>query len=86
MPSYHNAAAARAAAYGGGPRRSSRSERRHERPETATCATRSLLAMVLFLTALAQRFHRHRVRLTPVGISGALLVVAIIFFALYPRA
>lgn len=86
MPSYQDAAAARAAAYGR--RATALFTLGTEARESGDRYVRDtlLLATVLFLTALAQRFHRHRVRVTLVVISGALLVVAITFLALYPRA
>ena len=43
-----------------------------------------LLATVLFLTALAQRFKVVRVRLSLLGVAGALLVVALYFVFTYP--
>ena len=43
-----------------------------------------LLATVLFLTALAQKFKVTRVRLSLLGVAGALLVVALYFVITYP--
>ena len=43
-----------------------------------------LLGTVLFLTALAQKFKVTRVRLSLLGVSGALLVVALYFVFTYP--
>ena len=45
-----------------------------------------LLATVLFLTALAQRFKVRRVRLGLIGVSGVLLVIALYFVGSYPTA
>jgi len=43
-----------------------------------------LLGTVLFLTALAQKFKVMRVRLSLLGVSGALLVVALYYVFTYP--
>ena len=45
-----------------------------------------LLATVLFLTALAPRFKVRALRLGLIGVSLALLVVALYFIGTYPRA
>jgi len=45
-----------------------------------------LLATVLFLTALAQRFRVRALRLGLIGVSLVLLVVALYFIGTYPRA
>jgi hypothetical protein len=45
-----------------------------------------LLATVLFLTALAQRFHVLSVRLGLIAVSGILLVIAVILMVTYPSA
>ena len=45
-----------------------------------------LLATVLFLTALAQKFRVHGVRLGLLVLCGVLLVIAVFFIATYPRA
>ena len=45
-----------------------------------------LLATVLFLTALAQKFKVHSVRLGLLVLCGVLLVVALYFLVTYPRA
>jgi hypothetical protein len=45
-----------------------------------------LLATVLFLTALSQKFKVHRVRLGLMVLCGVLLAVALFFIATYPRA
>jgi hypothetical protein len=45
-----------------------------------------LLATVLFLTALAQKFRLHRVRLGLLVLCGVLLVIALFFLITYPRA
>ncbi len=45
-----------------------------------------LLATVLFLTAVAQRFKIRNVRLALIGVSGVLLAVALFFVGSYPVA
>jgi hypothetical protein len=45
-----------------------------------------LLATVLFLTALAQKFRLEGVRIGLLGVSGVLLVLALYFVVTYPRA
>ena len=45
-----------------------------------------LLATVLFLTALSQKFKVHRVRLGLLVLCGVLLAIALYFIATYPRA
>jgi hypothetical protein len=45
-----------------------------------------LLATVLFLTALSQKFKVHSVRLGLLVLCGVLLAVALYFIATYPRA
>jgi hypothetical protein len=44
-----------------------------------------LLATVLFLTALAQKFRLHSVRLGLLVLCGVLLAIALVFIATYPR-
>jgi len=45
-----------------------------------------LLATVLFLTALAQKFKVMRVRLSLIGVAACLLVVGLYFVFTYPVA
>ena len=45
-----------------------------------------LLATVLFLTALAQKFKVHRVRIALLAVCAALLTIALVSIAGYPRA
>ena len=45
-----------------------------------------LLATVLFLTALAQKFRVHSVRLGLLVLCAVLLAIALFFIATYPRA
>jgi hypothetical protein len=45
-----------------------------------------LLATVLFLTALAQKFRLHSVRLGLLVLCGVLLTIALVFIVTYPRA
>jgi hypothetical protein len=84
MPQYHNAAAERAAK--SGERASADFEAGTKARETGDRYLRNtvLLATVLFLTALAQKFKVTRVRLSLLGVAGALLVVALYFVFTYP--
>jgi len=45
-----------------------------------------LLATVLFLTALAQRFKIRSVRVALLAVCGVLLAIALVFMATFPRA
>ena len=45
-----------------------------------------LLATVLFLTALSQKFKVHSVRLGLLVLCGVLLTIALYFIVTYPRA
>ena len=45
-----------------------------------------LLATVLFLTALAQKFKVRRVRIGLLVVCGVLLAIALVFISTYPRA
>ena len=45
-----------------------------------------LLATVLFLTALSQKFKVHSVRLGLLVLCAVLLAIALYFVATYPRA
>ena len=45
-----------------------------------------LLATVLFLTALAQRFKVHGVRVALLAVAGCLLLVALYYVVTYPVA
>jgi hypothetical protein len=45
-----------------------------------------LLATVLFLTALAQKFRVHSVRIGLLAVCAVLLVIALVFLGTYPRA
>jgi hypothetical protein len=84
MPQYHNAAAERATQHGD--RASAEFEEGTKARETGDRYLRNtvLLATVLFLTALAQKFKVTRVRLSLLGVAGALLVVALYFVITYP--
>jgi hypothetical protein len=86
MPQYHNAAAERAATYD--ERASVAFEGGTKARETGDRYLRNtvLLATVLFLTALAQKFKVFRVRLAVVGLAGCLLVIALYFVVTYPTA
>jgi hypothetical protein len=84
MPQYHNAAAERAAE--ANKRASADFEAGTKARETGDRYLRNtvLLATVLFLTALAQKFKVTRVRLSLLGVAAALLVVALYFVVTYP--
>jgi hypothetical protein len=86
MPEYHNASAARASVLE--ERASATFERGTKARATGEKYLRNtiLLATVLFLTALAQRFKVYSVRVGLVAVSGSLLALALYFVATYPRA
>lgn len=86
MPQYKNAAAERAVV---------RNRQAGEAFEAGTQArergdrylkTTVLLATVLFLTALAQKFKVHSVRIALLVVCAVLLAVALVSIASYPRA
>ncbi len=86
MPQYHNANLEAAAKY---------EEKASAAFEAGTAARETgdkylrntvLLATVLFLTALSQRFKVRNVRLSLIGVSGVLLVIAMYFVLSYPTA
>ena len=86
MPQYHNAAAERAAKYE--KQASANFEEGTKAREKGDHYLRNtvLLATVLFLTALAQRFKVVRVRLALIGVAACLLVIALYFVFTYPIA
>ena len=85
MPQYHNAAAAQSAAYSARATAAfSEGTTARERGEKYLRNT-VLLATVLFLTALAQRFKLQGVRIGLLGVSAVLLVLALYYVATYPR-
>ena len=86
MPQYHNAAAERAAKYN--EQASANFEEGTKAREKGDHYLRNtvLLATVLFLTALAQRFKVVRVRLALIGVAACLLVIALYFVFTYPTA
>jgi hypothetical protein len=86
MPQYHNAMAAKAQAYD--TRATTAFEQGTKARETGDKYLRNtvLLATVLFLTALAQKFKLEGVRIGLAGVSLVLLVIALYFVATYPRA
>jgi hypothetical protein len=86
MPQYHNAEAARAASLDR--QASAAFDEGTAARETGDKYLRNtvLLATVLFLAALSQRFKVFRVRLALVGVSGVLLALALYFVFTYPRA
>jgi hypothetical protein len=86
MPQYHNAASAKADAYD---RKASVAfEQGTEAREHGDHYLRNtvLLATVLFLTALAQRFKVLGVRIGLLAVAGCLLVIALYFVVTYPVA
>jgi hypothetical protein len=86
MPQYRNAAAERAA---GRQRLASATfEQGTEAREKGDKYLRNtvLLATVLFLTALAQRFKVEQVRIGLLVVCGILLVIGVFFIGTYPRA
>jgi hypothetical protein len=84
MPQYHNAAAEQAVRHG--ERATEYFNQGTEARERGDRYLRNtvLLATVLFLTALAQKFKVLRVRFALLGVAGALLVVALFYVATYP--
>jgi hypothetical protein len=86
MPQYHNAMAAKAQAYDS--RATTAFEQGTKARETGDKYLRNtvLLATVLFLTALAQKFKLEGVRIGLAGVSLVLLVIALYFVGTYPRA
>jgi hypothetical protein len=86
MPQYHNAAEERAAAYD--EQASANFEEGTKARETGDHYLRNtvLLATVLFLTALSQKFKALRVRAGLIVVSGCLLAVALYFVITYPTA
>ena len=86
MPQYHNAAAERAIQHG--KQATAAFEEGTKARERGDHFLRNtvLLATVLFLTALAQKFKVLRVRLALIGVAACLLVVGLYFVATYPVA
>jgi len=86
MPQYHNAELATAAVWD--MRATAAFEAGTAARETGDKYLRNtvLLATVLFLTALSQRFKVRNVRLGLMGVSAVLLVIAMYFVFTYPTA
>ena len=86
MPEYRNAAAAQAKAYDA--KASVAFDEGTEARERGDKYLRNtvLLATVLFLIALAQKFRLEGVRIGLLAVSGVLLVIALYFVGTYPRA
>jgi hypothetical protein len=86
MPQYHNAAADRAAE--SGQRAAEAFAEGTDARERGDKYLRNtvLLATVLFMTALAQKFRFVKVRVGLLVVSGILLVIGIVFIATFPRA
>lgn len=86
VPQYHNAAEEKAAVYD--ERASAAFEAGTKAREDGDHYLRNtvLLATVLFLTALAQRFKVQRIRIGLIAVAGCLLVVALYFVVTYPVA
>jgi hypothetical protein len=85
-PQYRNAAAERAAAYD--EKATAAFEEGTKARETGDKYLRNtvLLATVLFLTALAQKFKVEKVRIGLFSVSAVLLVIALYYVGTYPRA
>jgi hypothetical protein len=86
MPQYRNVASEQAAAYD--ERASAAFEAGTKARERGDKYLRNtvLLATVLFLTALAQKFKVQGVRIGLLGVSVVLLVIALYYVGSYPRA
>ena len=86
MPQYHNAMAEKAKAYDA--RATHAFEEGTKARERGDKYLRNtvLLATVLFLTALAQKFKVHAVRASLLGVSAVLLAIGVYFVATYPTA
>lgn len=86
MPQYRNATAVRANVYD--EKATAAFEQGTKARETGDRYLRNtiLLATVLFLTALAQKFKLDAVRVGLLGVSGVLLVIALYYVATYRRA
>jgi hypothetical protein len=86
MPEYRNAAAAQAKAYDA--KASAAFEDGTHARELGDRYLRNtvLLATVLFLTALAQKFRLEGVRIGLLAVSGVLLIIALYYVGTYPRA
>jgi len=86
MPQYHNAMAEKANAYDA--RSSHAFEEGTKARETGDKFLRNtvLLATVLFLTALSQKFKVHAVRASLLGVSAVLLAIGVYFVVTYPTA
>ena len=86
MPEYRNASAAQAKAYDA--KAGVAFEEGTQAREQGDKYLRNtvLLATVLFLTALAQKFRLEGVRIGLLAVSGVLLVIALYFVGTYPRA
>jgi hypothetical protein len=84
MPQYHSTTAERAAK--AGERATDYFEQGTQARETGDRYLRNtvLLATVLFLTALAQKFKVVGVRMALLGVSSALLVIALYYVITYP--
>jgi hypothetical protein len=86
MPQYKNASDEKAAALNG--QASGNLDAGSSARDTSNRYLRAtlLLATVLFLTALAQRFSTRPVRIGLVVVSASVLVLALVFLGTYPRA
>ena len=86
MPQYHNAAADRAKVYD--ENATEAFEAGNKARETGDKYLRNtvLLATILFLTALAQKFKVEAVRFGLLGVSAVLLVIGLYFVVTYARA
>jgi hypothetical protein len=86
MPQYRNAAAVTARAYDERATKAFDAGTKGRERGDKYLRNTILLATVLFLTALAQKFKLEGVRIGLFGVSAVLLVVALYFVVTYPRA
>ena len=86
MPEYKNAMTARAAEHARLASAAQEEGTRAREQGDKYLRNTVLLATVLFLTALAQKFTVTRVRIGLIVVCGTLLVIALAFIATYPRA
>jgi hypothetical protein len=86
MPQYHNAAGERAAAYSAKATAAFEAGTKARERGDKYLRDTVLLATVLFLTALAQKFKLEAVRVGLLGVSAVLLVIGLYFVVVYPRA
>jgi hypothetical protein len=86
MPQYHNEAAVQAAAAGARATKAFEDGTKARERGDKYLRNTVLLATVLFLTALAQKFKVQAVRASLLGVSAVLLLIAVYFVVTYPTA